>query len=158
MLNLKYNEVWRKRKTLLTCYSEVHAVAKEEVLSASFFCSWVWRTLCMETGWVLIISRAFSVLDVRSWVNGRNAAIWIVITVVGFITICSPMRPIFPAMKSKTKKQKYIYAFMFNHMKLPRATTYIAFRKRVVCYHCCVAQRTVNFPPTSDRWCLHQLL
>ena len=123
MLNIKYKELWRKRKTLLTCYSEVHTVAQEEFLPASVFCSWVWRTLYMETGSILIISNAFSILNVRSWVTGRDAAVWIVITVIWFVTIC------FPTMEWTTQKN-HVYAFVINHMELSKVTTCIAFPKR----------------------------
>ena len=35
VLNVKYSEMWRKMKTLLTWYGEVHALVYEEFLPAS---------------------------------------------------------------------------------------------------------------------------
>jgi ribonuclease HIII len=37
VLNVKYNEMWRKMKTLLTWYSAIHAVVHEEFLPTSVF-------------------------------------------------------------------------------------------------------------------------
>jgi len=36
-LKVKYSEMWRKMKTLLTCCIEVHALVQEEFLPASVF-------------------------------------------------------------------------------------------------------------------------
>jgi hypothetical protein len=37
MLNVRYSEMWRMMTTLLTWYSEVHALVQEEFLPASVF-------------------------------------------------------------------------------------------------------------------------
>jgi hypothetical protein len=39
VLNVKYSEMWRKMKTLLTWYSAVHTLVHEEFLPTSVFCA-----------------------------------------------------------------------------------------------------------------------
>lgn len=59
-------------------------------------------------------------------------------------------------VKKKQKKITFMRSWLttWNCRKRPPTSL---FRKRVAWYHCRLAQWTVYFPATSDRWCLHQL-
>ena len=61
--NVKYNAMWRNRKTLFKCCSEDHALLGEEFLPVSVFDAWKSEELHTETDCILKTSSAFSILN-----------------------------------------------------------------------------------------------
>jgi len=134
VLNVKYSEMQRKIKTLLTWYSEVHARVLEKFLPASVFCASESSKRYTQKGCIHTTSSAFRILNVRTCVARWNCAVGLILTPIWFVTFCSPTRPILPVMES-TIQETPIYGMVIIHMELMKATTNIAFLKCVVWCH-----------------------
>jgi len=83
MLNVRYSEMWSMMNTLLTWYSEVHALVQEEFLPASVFRAWESGERCSQKECIRTTSKAFSILNLRTCVAGwicavgtRNSHLW----------------------------------------------------------------------------------
>jgi len=117
MLNVKYSEVWKMMNTLLTWYSEVHALVQEESLPASVFRAWESGECCTQKECIRTTSNALSILNLRtcvaSWINSNPSV------------ICNIF---FNDEAHFTRDgETPIYGVVIIHMELSKATTNIAF-------------------------------
>ena len=126
VLSVKYSEMWKKIRTLLTWSSEVHALVQVEFLPASVFRAWESGESYTQKECIRTASSAFSILNLWTCVACWNCAVGLILTPIWFVTFSSPTRHILPAMES-TIQESPIYGVVIILMELLKATTNIAF-------------------------------
>jgi len=95
-------------------------IIDEELLPTSLCRSWGSGERYTQKECIRTLSRAFSILNLRTYVGCKDTAARFVLTPIWFVPFCAPMKPIILVMES-TIQETPIYGIVLIHMERSQA-------------------------------------
>ena len=95
-------------------------ITNEELFPSSVCRAWGFGERYTQKECIRILSWAFSILNLRTYVSGNDTAARFVLTAIWFVPFCSLMKPNILAMEL-TRQETPIYGIVLIHMELSQA-------------------------------------